>query len=292
LHRPTCLYRVGTVIGRQRTRNARPYAENNNERLYTNEGLVKLEYITSRRNSLAVHIKKLGVSRRYREEHGEFLCDGIKLLEDAVNCGVEITAVLTSSQLLFPLSSDTRVYSADRDLINSLSPLKNSQDTLFTCRMRSSAACGELKGSHILLEGLQDPGNIGAIIRTANALGVDSILLTGDCADYYNPKAVRASMGAVFRQEISKITLDELSILKDNGCGIIGAVLDEGSRDIRDVSLSDSIIAIGREGSGLTQDLLSLCSQTVMIPIARASDSLNAAVAAAIIMWEMMKCRR
>ena len=257
-----------------------------------------MEYISSRRNPLATHFKKLGSSSAYRRESGEFLCDGRKLLEDAVKSGADVTAVITASHMQLPLSGGTRVHYADRGLIESLSPLKNAQDTLFACRIPLSHVgfddttekyvddFSEMTGTHVLLDGVQDPGNVGAIIRTANAFGMKSVILTGGCADPYNPKTIRASMGAIFRLSVYHMSLSGIAGLRDSGVRFVGAVLREGCRSIYDVDLSNSVIAVGSEGSGLSEDVLALCSERLTIPIAPECESLNAAVAAAVIMWE------
>ena len=247
-----------------------------------------MEKITSRKNPLCIHMKKLGASRSYQEQCGEFLCDGMKLLEEAVMHGVEIKAVLTASQVPFPLPVETRVYSVPRDLIDSLSPLKNAQDTLFTCKIpEKDAGFDAAAGTHILLDGVQDPGNVGTIIRTANAFGIRSVILTDGCADSYNPKTLRASMGAVFRHRICRMSVPELVRLRESGVRFIGAALD--GRDIRDISLKDAVIAIGSEGRGLSEDVLALCTERVTIPMSQECESLNAAAAAAIIMWEIFR---
>ena len=243
---------------------------------------------------MAMHLKKLGASRSYRTECGEFLCDGMKLFEDAVNNSVTIPAVLTTVPIPFPLPIDTRVYYADRRLIDSLSPLKNAQDLLFSCKMRDRET-GDARvsqgmlvkgGTHILLDNVQDPGNVGAIIRTANAFGIDCVVLYGACADAFNPKTIRASMGAIFRQNICAMDLEMLAEAKNSGVKFIGAALNGDCRAIFNVGFENAVVAIGSEGSGLTAEILSLCSELVTIPIADGCDSLNAAVAAAIIMWE------
>jgi TrmH family RNA methyltransferase len=247
-----------------------------------------VEEIISRRNPLCVHVKKLGVSRGYREEHRQFLCDGLKLLEEAVNCGAEVEIVLTASGIPFPLPKNTRVCSVERDLIDSLSQLKSAQDILFVCKMpQESGGCICSKGRHILLDSIQDPGNLGAIIRSANAFEINSVILTGECADPYNPKTVRASMGSIFRQRICSMSLTGLSELKnEHGVRLIGASSDSRSRSITELSPGDCIIAIGNEGSGLSEEILALCDDMIMIPVSRQCESLNAAVAASIIMWE------
>ena len=249
-----------------------------------------MEKITSRRNPLCVHLKKLGSDRGYRGERGEFLCDGLKLLEEAVKSGAEVTNVLASSHLPFPLPLDTRVYFTDRGIIDTISPLKNAQNVLFTVKVppmggiypAGGATAG--RGTYILLDSVQDPGNVGTVIRTADALGIDGVILTGGCADVYNPKTIRATMGAVFRQKVSIVDSSVLAEMKTGGARFVGAVSGDGSETL--VNLSGAIIAIGSEGRGLSDEVLSLCESIVTIPISPQCESLNAATAAAILMWE------
>ena len=245
-----------------------------------------MKKLTSRRNPVCVHIKKLGTSSSYRKQCGEYLCDGIKLLEEAVKCGAEIPVVLCSSHIPFPLPLSTQLYYTDFSIIDSLSSLKKPQNVLFTCKIPSAPIMSDSSatGTHILLDGLQDPGNVGTIIRTANALGIDSVMLTGSCADPYNPKAIRGSMGAIFRQNIHNVSQRDLIDFKESGMRIIGAALSDDCRDFTEISYDNAIIAIGNEGSGLSQGVLSICDDTIMIPIAQECESLNAAIAAAIIM--------
>ena len=245
-----------------------------------------MEKITSRRNPLCIHMKKLGASRGYREEHGEFLCDGIKLLEEAVKSGADVTNVLTATHVPFPLPLDTRVFYTERGIIDSVSPLKNAQEVLLTCKIPEKDVLTEINGTYILLDGVQDPGNAGAIIRTADAFGIKGVILTGACADVYNPKTIRASMGAIFRQNVSGMIFEELARLRENGARFVGTLPGQGRRPISEASLSDSIIAIGSEGAGLSDKVISLCCENITIPIAPQCESLNAAIAAAIIMWE------
>jgi len=287
-----------------------------------------------------MHIKKLGASRSYREACGEFLCDGIKLLEEAVTSEAEIANVLTAVHIPFPLPLDARVYFSDRKLIDSISPLTNSPGLLFTCRFPQKSGndssnensgadsriennvisdhiennefcenreCSENRdgfdsiysfnsidridrfgGTRILLDGVQDPGNVGTIIRTANAFGVGSVILTGDCADPYNPKTIRATMGAIFRQDIRHMSGAALAGLKADGARFIGAAPGGRSKDASTVKLKRTIIAIGNEGRGLSGEVLALCNEIVTIPIAPECESLNAAVAAAILMYLAM----
>ena len=141
-----------------------------------------------------------------------------------------------------------------------------------------------------MLETVQDPGNVGTVIRTANAFGIDAVILTGDCADLYNPKTVRSTMGAIFRQRVLTLEAAELkALLEKNSLPMYGAALHQNSALITDVSLKNAAAAVGSEGRGLSGEVLAMCDKTVFIPMQPDSESLNAAVAASVIMWEMSK---
>lgn len=243
--------------------------------------------ITSRQNGRVRHLKELGVSARYRRERGEYLCDGMKLLEEAVRWGAEIREVLICEDVPFDLPRFARLYRAPRELVEFASPLKSPQGVLFSVAMPKREPPETLAGS-IVLENLQDPGNLGTVLRTANAFGIQWVILTGDCADIYNPKTVRASMGAVFRQRVAALTLEELSKLTETA-PLYGAALHRDSRDLRRVDITRAAVAVGNEGAGLTEELLSLCAGALVIPMTPNAESLNAAVAASILMWEMGK---
>jgi len=249
-----------------------------------------MEKITSRRNSLCLHVKKLGSDRNYRYANSEFICDGFKLLEEALKFNACIKTVLTSNpDLNIALPCDASLYFVPQDILDSLSPLKNAQDVIFVCEMKKANPLqGIVSGFHILLDGIQDPGNLGTILRSADAFGTDNVILTEGCADPYNPKTIRASMGAIFRQSVSYMKLQEL---RDLDIPILGASIHQDSIDISDVNFENVVIAIGSEGRGLSDEILELCAQTFLIPISDNCESLNAAVAASIIMWEARSAR-
>lgn len=246
-----------------------------------------METITSRKNPLIIHMKKLGADAGYRRECGEFLCDGAKLLEEALKWGVHITAVLISGEAMPAEVPGVRIARVTGDILDTVSPLVNAQGLLFSCRMPEPARDKVTGGCHILLESVQDPGNIGAVIRTANAFSLDSVILLGGCADPYNPKAVRAAMGAIFRQRVIRMDYEGLSALKEEGMRLYAADLGEPSLDVRDVSFRDCIVCIGNEGRGISGGLAALCGDRIKIPMNPACESLNAAAAAAVIIWEM-----
>ena len=251
-----------------------------------------MEKLTSRSNPVCVHLRKLGKSKSYREEHSQFLCDGKKLLEEALNSGIEIDIVLTTESLEYTFAEDTYVYLTHDVLIDSISPLQSSQGLIFVCRIPQTGECDFSSGSHILLDNIQDPGNVGTIIRTAHAFGLKSVVLTGGSADIYNPKTVRASMGAVFKQLIVTKNFNDIKKLKKSGVRLIGSSNDISATDIKSTNVSNSMILLGNEGQGISEELLALCDETVRIPLSPDCESLNVAIAASVIMWEAIRSSR
>ncbi|MEG2382047.1 MAG: RNA methyltransferase [Oscillospiraceae bacterium] len=249
-----------------------------------------MEHITSRKNRIITHLKSLSTDGAYRREAGEFICDGEKLLREAISCGAKVSCVLWGGEA-FEIPSEIEQYSCPAELMQHVSPLKSSQGPVFSVKISDGGEQSEnVQGSVLVLENVQDPGNVGTVIRTANALGICAVVLVGDCADLYNPKTVRASMGAIFRQRVLEVKLDALSaFISENGLRLYGAALSETAEDIRNTDMKKIAVAVGSEGRGLSEALLSLCDGQLIIPMQPGSESLNAAVAASIIMWEMRR---
>ncbi len=249
-----------------------------------------MERITSRKNAYIRHLRLLAADGAYRREKGEFLCDGKKLLQEALASGGRIISVLWKEEAEQVQGLEAAAqYAAPAELFAYASPMSNSPGPLFTVAVPGCGKPGQL-GNAVVLENVQDPGNVGTVLRTANAFGIDAVILTGDCADPYHPKTVRASMGAIFRQRILQLELPYLrDFLDDWGLPLYGAALDPTAQDVRDAELWNAAVAIGSEGRGLSGELLALCRQKILIPMQPGSESLNAAVAAAIIMWEMSR---
>ncbi len=247
------------------------------------------ERITSRANPLMVHIRKLTSSRAYRYETGEYLGDGVKLLEEAVRWGVALTAVVhTPGTALPPLSERVRVVETPPDVMRSISPMEAPQGGLFLAQIPALKPPQALpQGRYLALEGVQDPGNVGTILRTADAFEADGLLLLPGCADLYNHKTVRSSMGAIFRLPVWSCTLEGLRTLAEaSGLPLLGAALRTDTVDVREADLCRGIILLGSEGRGLSGVALDACGQTVRIPMAERCESLNVAAAAAALLWE------
>ena len=248
-----------------------------------------MEQIASRKNQKVIHMKKLGMSRDYRRECGEYICDGEKLLCEAIKHGAEVTAVMVCGEMSAALPGKVPVFEVAMDIIGTVSPLKNPQSIVFSCKIPSVSDDSLIKGRSIVLEGIQDPGNVGTIIRTANAFNYDRVILIGGCADPYNPKTIRAAMGAVFRQRIVETDMEGIRKMYDSGIKFLGAAMGINCRDIRETDLRNSAVVIGSEGRGLSENMLRICEERIMIPMNPDCESLNAAAAAAVIMWEAGK---
>ena len=251
-----------------------------------------MDKITSRKNAIIAHFRALGSDGAYRREQSAFLCDGLKLLEEAEKSGAEILSVLWKEGGASAETACAEQYLAPADLFDYASPLKNSPGPLFTVR-RGAAAPDEPVPNAIVLENVQDPGNVGTVLRTASAFSVGAVVLTGDCADLYSPKTVRATMGAIFRQRVLCLSRGELSAwLRQQGLTLYGAALSASARDLRELDIAHSAVAVGSEGQGLSPELLAMCRGELIIPMDERSESLNAAVAASVLMWEMTREKR
>ena len=249
-----------------------------------------MEQLSSRQNKIIAHVRKLGADKAYRHSCGEAVCDGLKLLKEALMWNMDIGVVLWNDEPELALPDTVRQYRVPAELLDYASPLKNSAGPLFTFRIPSWPMSAP--GRCLVLETVQDPGNLGTVLRTANALSMDCVILCGDCADVYNPKTVRAAMGAVFRQRVFRMERRQLrEYLNAHGMKLYGAALSDKSRDIRRLSLENAAVAIGSEGKGLSAEMLSLCDGELIIPMNAACESLNAGVAAAIVMWELTRSR-
>ena len=248
-----------------------------------------MDRITSRKNRIISHLRQLGRDAACRRESGEFICDGEKLLEEALAANIQIGTVLwkENGSAVRETTASVQLL-ASEELFDYASPMINSPGPLFTVSFPKKPEWFAPRCA-IVLENVQDPGNVGTVIRTANAFGIDAVVLAGACADPYHPKTVRATMGAVFRQQILCLShTEELKdIMKNWNLPLYGAVLSEQAFSVLDCELAESAVAVGSEGRGLSAELRALCDREIIIPMQPDSESLNAAVAASVLMWEM-----
>ncbi|MBQ4641990.1 MAG: RNA methyltransferase [Oscillospiraceae bacterium] len=244
------------------------------------------EYITSRKNPLLQQVRKLLVSRKERESAGLFVADGTKLLEEAVKWWPGLDTVILSEDITAQIPEGVRTVVVPKDVMESISPMQTPQGALFLCRFCPQKEFVPRPGM-LLLDGIQDPGNLGTILRTADALEIPVVLLEG-CADPYSHKVVRSSMGAVFRTPVVQSTWQQLKTACDEaGISVAVTALSDRAKDLREVKLSTMAVVIGSEGQGVRKEILDSAQEELIIPMNPRCESLNAAVAATIVMWQM-----
>lgn len=244
------------------------------------------ERITSRKNPLLQQVRRLLSSRKDREREGLFVADGTKLLEEAVKWWPGLDTVILSDGIQTQVPEHVRVVYVPEDVMASISPMQTPQGALFLCKLPEKRAF-QPKPGMLLLDGIQDPGNLGTILRTADALDIPVALLEG-CADPYSHKVVRASMGAVFRTQV--VQTDWASAKQaclDAGICVAVTALSERAQDLRQADLGRMAVVIGSEGQGVRREILENAQAELIIPMNERCESLNAAIAAAIVMWQM-----
>lgn len=242
--------------------------------------------ITARKNPLMQQVRRLVSSRRERENAGLFVADGTKLLEEAVKYYPGLDTVILSDDVQVLLPEHVKLVRVPDDVMQYISPMETPQGALFLCRLPEPKEFTPVPGM-LLLDGIQDPGNLGTILRTADALGVPVVLMEG-CADAYNHKTVRASMGAVFRVQPIQATWEQVQKqCAQAGISVAVTALSDRAEDIRKATLSSMAVVIGSEGKGVRPEILQTADAQLIIPMTAHCESLNAAVAATIVMWEM-----
>ena len=273
------------------------------------------EIIRSRQNKNIVELCKL-TDRKAREATKTFRFDGIKLLEEAIKNDVEICAVFLSSsaqervldflRTRFGGAYEDRIekcFVVSDDIFDKISEEKSPEGVITIAKyidklqknatIYNSAHFLEMKNEHIvLLESVRDPSNVGAIIRSAAAIGIDRLILSADCADIYHPRAVRGSMGTLFNQRIDRVSDLPATIaeMRKSGRRVFAAALDDRALSLGKFEiLTGDAVVIGNEGHGLSDDVIAACSNSVIIPMSERAESFNAAVAASILMWEFAK---
>lgn len=224
------------------------------------------------------------------------LCEGEKMLGEALRSGAKLKTVLVRDGWDSPLVKEaeergTSLYSAPDALFKLASEVETPQNVIFSCEQPQwTADALDGAGQVLLLDGLQDPGNLGTILRTAEAFALGAVVLCEGCADPFSPKVVRSTMGAVFRLPCVTLPLAEAAErLYRNGLPLYATALHEDSVPLSSVSLSKAAVIIGSEGKGVTEQALRLSDRRVIIPMKGRAESLNAGVAAAIVIYEMTK---
>lgn len=249
-----------------------------------------MERITSRQNPLIARLRKLGTDKKTRRAEGAFLCEGTKLVEEALKWGAQVETLVVAEGTLLPgqLPEGVRLVEVPADVLKSASTVDTPQGMLAVCRTPDLTPPETLTpGRYLVLDGVQDPGNVGTVWRTADAFGAEGLILLPGCAEPFAPKTVRATMGACFRLPVWELTLEELTGLLDRaGLPLYATALREDTADLRQADLERAAVVIGSEGRGVSSQVLAACQATLKIPMRERCESLNAAVAASIVLWE------
>ena len=259
--------------------------------------MTDFERITSKDNEIIRLATALVGSAKRRREEKLFLLDGLRLCRDAVQNGFETECLIVGDTAYnkFKEDAETLRKSSKRaclvpdGLIAKISDTVSPQGFICICKMKNEKVAGiDAEGLYIALENVQDPSNLGAISRTAEACAFDGIIISSNGCDPYAPKSLRASMGALLRLPII-LSNDIIDFLQNTTLESYAAVVRNGN------SLSDftfkkgSVMVVGNEANGLSDGAISACKNAVTIPMAGRAESLNVATASSILMWEMSK---
>ena len=272
------------------------------------------EVIVSRQNKHIVKLVKLS-DRKHREDMRLFRFDGIKLLCEAVRRQVPLDSLFVRAGAAERLDNrmrdlygislddvDCRMFRVSEELFDKISEEKSPEGVICVAnyidkfhkmyKIEDGNFSWPSDASALLLESVRDPSNVGAILRSAAALGVTHVILSEDCADLYHSKTVRASMGTMFSMSIDRVSQLPCVVrrLQDDGHRVFASTLDENAKPLDTVTFkAGDCVIIGNEGHGLQDETVTACDQTLYIPMQAQVESLNAAVAAALFLWEMGK---
>lgn len=271
--------------------------------------------VTSRQNPIVKEVCGL-TEKKNRTRSGTFRFDGVKLLGEAIDARLTLSRVIfreDTEERVLPMieSAIERGLLRERDVLRvgesvfeKLSEERAPEGVITVAAMPSAmhetkdaqSVCESVRtGERILLaESLRDPGNLGTVVRSCYALGIDRLVLTSDCADLYNPKTIRAAMGAIFKLPTVTVRAEDIGecigALRASGRRVFATALDSRAVSIADVGLeSGDCFLIGNEGHGLSATACEACDGTVIIPMREGAESLNAAAAAAICIWETVR---
>lgn len=257
--------------------------------------LSRLVTLTSSANEVVKRVAKLSSSKKARDEARVFVAEGRKLVYEAFCNGYSLQTlfVMQGAEDNYPelLEAGTDAYSVTRQIMEKITESKTPQDVtaVFAYNFSDFGTDGR---KYLCLENIQDPGNVGALLRSAAAFGYDGVVLTEQCADVYSPKVLRGSMGAVFRLPVA-VTPDLrgfVSDMKKRGFASYAAALADDSVSPCETHFPEKmLLLIGNEGNGLEPETISACDTVIRIPMTKGTESLNAAVAGGILMWETSK---
>ena len=253
--------------------------------------------ITSKENELVKHIRKLR-DKKYRDEAGEFIVEGTKMIEEAVRENAKIKMIVVCEELnqnplrkeiLYKIAKEKIIYVNDK-IFKVLTDVTTPQGILAVIEKSKDNEIDFSKDLFLVLDNIQDPGNMGTILRTADSVLLTQIIVPKGNADCYNPKVVRSTMGAIFRVKVIEVEnlAKTIKEMKKHKIQILATDLAT-DETIYDVSYKKSAIVIGNEGNGVSKEVLELADKKIKIPMPGKTESLNAAVATGIILYHAIR---
>ena len=258
-----------------------------------------MQIITSKDNEIIKNIRKLK-EKKYRDLNNEYIVEGIKMIREAISekaviklivvCEENVNNGAIDKKLLYEIAKYECIY-VNKKVFSLISDVQNPQGILAVIQKQNSEENIDYKQNVIVvLDGIQDPGNLGTILRTIDSVGLNQVIVSKETADAYNPKVVRSTMGAIFRVNIieSDNLLDTLKNMKKHKYKVMATSL-ETQNSIYDVDYNKKVIVIGNEANGVSQDILNYADEKIKIPMLGKTESLNASVATAIILYEYVR---
>ena len=260
-----------------------------------------MNVITSKDNDNIKKIKKLK-EKKYRKQEGKYIIEGSKLIEEAIKENAKIEQIIvcedciteaTNSNLLYEIAKYDCIYVSEK-VFKTLTDVSTPQGMLAVIKKKDNKKeVNYNEDMIVILDGVQDPGNMGTILRTIDSAGLSQVIVTKEVVDAYSPKVVRSTMGAIFRVNIIE-TEDKLKMIKEikKHKFNVAATSLEASKSIYDVEFNKIAIVIGNEANGVSQEVLDLADTKMIIPMPGRTESLNASVATGIVVFEAIKCRK
>ena len=259
--------------------------------------------ITSKDNDFVKHVKKLK-DKKFRDEYGEYIIEGIKMIEEAINENAEIKHIVVcedcknsgafSKELLYEIAKFDCIYVNEKVFIQ-MTDVSNPQGILAVIgKSKIEEKDIDFKADlFLILDNIQDPGNMGTILRTADSIDLKQIIVSKGSSDVYNLKVVRSTMGAIFRVKVieSDNLTKTLKEFKKHKISIYATDL-KTDNSIYDVNYKKTAIVIGNEANGVSDEILELADKKIKIPMKGKTESLNAAVATSIILYEAIRPNR
>lgn len=258
-----------------------------------------MQIITSKDNENIKNIRKLK-ERKYRDLNNKYIIEGIRILKEAIEENAKIDTIVIcedyskdnslDKKLLYEIAKYNCIY-VDRKVFSVLTDVQNPQGILAVIEKNSSEENIDYNQDMIvLLDGIQDPGNLGTIIRTIDSVGLNQVIISKETADTYSPKVVRSTMGAIFRVNVieSMDLINTIKTLKKHKFKVHATSLNS-EKDIYNIDYNKTCIVIGNEGNGVTKEVIEASDDSIKIPMLGKTESLNASVATGIILYEYVR---